>query len=253
MKERKVILGSNLITYILFILYINTRNIIDNTSYLWFQSCFILSTITIIIVLILEIVEVKELILKKKIRNLCLIEISAYLSTFFIFHIVNNPLIFSIVMVVCWLISNKLIIEIYKLSNNENMVYNFTLNYNSSNEEELKIEVNKLRKIRNILFLIQFINIALKDISNIKIIIFIIEYLIIAILAVNYLIEIKVLRDNKEMYRRGVISLILYFLIHSIFVTMLIIDFGGILIYCTFSMAVIPMSNFIRDNCTKYI
>lgn len=244
MKEKAGILCLNIIMNIALLIYINLRNRIPDKFYGLFLSCFFISTVVLIIILFIEVIIVKNTSIKKKAKVLCIIEITSYFSTFFIFHIINKPIVFSFIIITLGILSTYYIEKIYETSND-----NLILKFIKSSENFIDLddkELGDLRRIRTQLFVIQFINLALNDesINILKYSIFTIEYLVIAIILMRFFKIIK--SFNNNLYKKGMKALVLYVGIHIILIIILNIKFGGILIYAIFSATTLPMSNFIK-------
>ena len=159
MKEKKIILGLNLIMNLCFLVYINARDKIPNTTIGVFFSCFLISSLILIIILFIERITPKSSSIKKITKLLSIIETTSYFTTFFIFHAINEPIIFSFIIIVLAVLSTYYIKKIYETSN-----YNLLVSFIKDSKDFVDLddeELKELRKIRTQLFVIQFINLTL--------------------------------------------------------------------------------------------
>lgn len=244
MSEKKVILCLNIILNIFLLIYINLRNKISDKLYVIFLSCFLISTFILIIIFFIEGIIEKNSSTKGKAKVLCIIEMISYFTSFFLFHIVNKPILFSFITITLGILSTYYIKSIYETSK-DNIIYNF-IKASSDFIDLDDIELKELRRIRTQLFVIQFVNLILRNVSLdiLKYSMFIAEYLVIVIILIRYFKIIKTF--NNDLYKRGIKSLILYVVIHGFLIIILNINLGGILVYFIFSATTLPMSNFIK-------
>ena len=80
-KEKKVLLKVNTIIFFIYVLYVNTRNVIRANNYIWFCSCFFISAILLCGVLLLGSLDDSNSRVKQKSNFVCIVEILGFLIT----------------------------------------------------------------------------------------------------------------------------------------------------------------------------
>lgn len=255
-KEKKVLLQINAIIFLIYVLYVNTRNVISPNNYIWFCSCFLISSILLCGVLLLGDLDDSNSRLKQKSKLVCIFEILGFLITYTIYHAFNYPLIFSMILLIIYLVTTKIIVDIYKEGNEQNLIINYCDNFNEKYDlldSEIQGNLKELRVLRNNLFIVQFFCFILIEFEGYEYIFFAALYLLIFNFIRKYFMTLKELKVGIDIIKKAVGAFILFFVFHTIFILMLTHQTGGGFLYLVFSASVLPLTGHITSITKKLL
>lgn len=190
---------------------------------------------------------------KQKSKLVCIVEILGFLITYTIYHAFNYPLIFSMILLIIYLVTTKIIVDIYKEGNEKNLIINHCNDFNEKYdllESEIQGNLKELRVLRNNLFIVQFSCFILIEFEGYKYIFFAALYFFIFSFIRKYFMNLKELKVGIDIIKKALGAFILFFIFHIMFMLMLTYQIGGVFLYLVFSAALVPISEHIR-NITK--